>query len=83
MSIDVEVSHVPMHPFAHPIRQPPDSEDVASTVEDQRIGLAQPLAGRNFIFDREKTRVVSLKCVRASHLYLMITQPPAADHIAL
>jgi hypothetical protein len=56
-----------MHPLTHPIRQPPHGKDVARAVKDERIALAQPLSGQNLILDREETRVVSLKCVRACH----------------
>jgi hypothetical protein len=67
MPVDVEVSHVPMHPLPHPIRQPPHGKNVASAVKDERVGLVQALARQDFVFNREKPRIVSLKCVRASH----------------
>ena len=61
MPIDVEVRLVPVHPLAHPIPHPPDGKDVTSSVKCQRIGLVQPLAGQNLVFDWVKTRIVSLK----------------------
>jgi hypothetical protein len=67
MPVDVEVRLVPMHPLAHPVRQPAHGKNVAGAVEGERVRIAQALTSQNFILDREETRVVGLKWVRASH----------------
>lgn len=63
MPVDVEVSHVPMHPLPHPIRQPPHGKNVAGRVKRERVSVVQAVAGEDFVLDGMKTIVVSLKCV--------------------
>ena len=61
MAIHVEVRGVAVHALANPIRQPAHREDVAGTVEGERVGVVQALAGEDFVLDGRKSGVVGLE----------------------
>jgi hypothetical protein len=52
-----------MHPLANPVGQPSHRENIARSVERERIRLCQAFTSQNFIFDRDEARIVGLECV--------------------
>src|SRR5579864_953108 len=61
MPVDVEISLVAVHPFAHRVRHPTDGKDVSGPIKSQRIIGVQALAGNNLGVDWLNAPIVSLK----------------------
>jgi hypothetical protein len=78
--VDVEVSRVAVQALANMIRQPPDRQDVAGTVERQRIVGREPLLCHDLVVNGSQAGVVGLKRMkllgagRIRHNSSMITQ---------
>ena len=67
VAVDVEVSLVAVHAFAHVIGQPADGENVAGAVEREGVGCVEAFAGKHLGVDRLEARVVGLKGVSWGH----------------
>ena len=59
--VDVEVGDVAVHPLAHVVRQPADRQNVARTVQRQRVVFRQPLLRHHLLGDSLQPRIVRLK----------------------
>ncbi len=59
--VDVEVSRVTVHAFANVIGQPADCQDVARTIEGERVVDREPLLRHDLVTDRVQADIVGLE----------------------
>jgi hypothetical protein len=69
MAIDVEIGAVAMHALADVVGHPPDGEDVAGAVQCEGVVRGEAFAGKHFLVNRLKARVVRLKSMRCGHCH--------------
>ena len=63
MPVDVEIRLVAMQPFADGVRHPAHGKNVAGAVECEGLVSIEPFAGRDFLVNRRKPRIVCLEAV--------------------
>ena len=61
VAIDVEISFIAVHAFAHGVGQPAHGENVAGPVEGESVVGIEALAGKNFLVNRRQARVIRLE----------------------
>ncbi len=61
MTIDVEVSFVPVHTFADRIGQPADRKNIGAAVKRKAVVETQAFLGHDLLIDRPQARIVGLK----------------------